>query len=64
MYLSNVGNSPDAEGCWLAEVMDQNRHQSHDVERQATVLGGVKHWLGGERGDIRQQAACGLCHTL
>lgn len=26
MYLSNVSDGLEAEGCWLAEVMDQYRH--------------------------------------
>ena len=59
-HLLYVAHGPDTELCGLLKVVHQHGHESHDVERQPGVAGGVKDGRGGVESDAGEQLAGGV----
>ena len=49
LHLLNVGDDLGAELGGLVKMVDEDRHDGHDVQGQAGIMGGVKHQPRGKQ---------------
>ena len=46
-HLLYVGDGLQTEFCGVVKVVGQHGHEGHNVERETSILAGVKDWAAG-----------------